>query len=241
MEKKLIMQRKEKIITAGLKALLLLFLSGCNINSPLVNFNANSQNKIIDIGKGQKGGNISFKINFANGKSFSTKATTTFSGDKVELVADIDHFIIYLIKNTSANPYPFDGDPVGDAVFTDTVINKATRQVTFTNVPGSGAGKYYYVAVRAIDADGDDMIKVNNVTAAWTGTTATVPPGGRVAVSTGGGVNVADSTYAVSGNTAADLPVNINLDDAVGASIGSTLTIFDGSSTLPPFSVNYRK
>jgi hypothetical protein len=218
-------------------------LSGCSANNPNVtpadSFKSatagslKSAATIIDIGKGRKGANLTFKLNLRDFKNFNIKSS---AGTAPKTSANIDHFVAYLIKN-AAGTYPTTGDPIGEAVigYEDGFsITSDSTMVTFTNVPDS-SGMFYYVAVRAVDSLGADIIDQNNHDtpsgAAWAGT-AFSDFSSRVAVSSGTGAAV-DASFAVTDNTAAaftgDLPVTVNLADAIGATLTSLLTINNGT------------
>jgi hypothetical protein len=248
---------KNKSLLMAISALLIgsSVLSACSANNPntiaknnpVITNKVTSKNQVIDIGKGQKGATISFKLNLKDKNSFKTKDTTTESGQSNE----IDHFVVYLIENSEAvaGEYPSDGNPIGDAVAgyeSGFTMGKDIDEVTFSNVPASSLGAaedyYYFVAVRAVAANGEDIIKVNNDgQGTWTGTETTDPPiNARVAVSTGKGVKVDDGYKIVDGPASGiydNLPVQINIDDAIGAKIGTNININDGDSTLT-FDVN---
>jgi len=164
----------------------------------------------------------------ASGGIFSTKANT--NGTPAKTSANIDHYVVYLIKDNSTTSYPLAGDPLNVAnivagPFTIANSGASSRIVKFTNIQPLATGAYY-VAVKAQDTSNVDIIKVNNGSGtAWTGTTSTTHAG-KVAVSTGAGVTVS-STYVVSTNTPV---VNPNLLDAVGARIDANISSNSGLS-----------
>jgi hypothetical protein len=228
--------KRKKFISAGFSVLLAaLSLAGCTNNAAVITGttlkDSGTAGKIINIGKAQGGASISFKINLTDKNNFAVKSS---SGNGAKTTSDIDHFVIYLVTDTNAGGFNAVGDPAGNTVGDAAGYNvdPDVRQVTLHNVPGSGSN-YYYVAVRAVDGSGNDLIKPN---ASWTNTTA-ITYGGRVAVSSGAGVKV-DSNYQITAGPTTDLPVTINLDDAAGATITSTMTVNNGSTTLPGFFVD---
>lgn len=230
---------------------LMLVLSACSANaptvikenvlSPQVKVNQLKNDGIIakdakevfiaDVGN-KNGASFSVNIDLSD-SSFKTKASV--SGTPAKIGTDIKSLKVYLIKNSGAT-YPLAGDPLGATDLVAGPFNldrtgAGPYTVTFTNVGISPAGTTYFAAVRAFDTiggTGAELIKANNASAtAWTGTTAAT---NKVAVSTGAGVGV-NASLVVSTTTA--LPVTLNLLDAVGATIESTVTPNSGSNTLP--------
>ena len=59
------------------------------------------------------GASIYFTLNEPNkgGSGYQLKATQ--DGIAPKTAADIDHFVIYLIKNSASSSYPLNGDPLG--------------------------------------------------------------------------------------------------------------------------------
>lgn len=184
-----------------------------------------SEFKISD----KQGATISFNISTSSssisqerglGGEFSTKANA--NGIPAKNSANIDHYIVYLIKNTGTGAYagtdPLNSSNIVAGPFTISNAGVANKTVRFANVqPVTGA---YYVAVRAQDNTNADLIKINNGSAtAWTGTTAATPFNGRVGVSTGNGVTVSNS-YEVSSSSP---DVSLNLLNAVGARIDANI------------------
>jgi hypothetical protein len=239
----------EKVMKKGLAALAVLCLVSCT-TGPLPAGNADNTQVIMlkasegtdqkvyiaDVGHGQKGASFSIEIQLpVSNSGFKTAAGS--NGKAAKTAADIQNYIIYLVKNSDTNSYPLNGDPLGSAdlvpnsTFTITNSGAATRTVTFTNVPDSN-GNGYYVAVRARDVVGNDLIKPNNgsTTLSWTGTTATA--NGQVAVSTGKGVVVTPS-LAVTNNTNT-LSVVPNLADAIGATLQADVFPVNGSGAAIP-------
>lgn len=207
------------------------------LNSNIDMSKANISNKnsvfVADIGKGKKGASFSVNVVFDN--NFTTKATTTASGQPAKAVSDISKYKVYLLLNSDTVSYPTTGDPLkplsssGDMVAGPFDITKsgASQSVKFDNVPIS-SGKAYYVAVRALDSTlptPNDILKRNTN---WGSTTQTEAQG-RVAVSTGAGI-VVDSSFVVSSTT--NLVVEPQLEDATGATIGADITPSPGTTTI---------
>lgn len=190
------------------------------------------QENIIEVSKNQ-GANFTVNFNFNEGKPFTVKAPPpdNIDGIPAKTGADIKSIKVYLVE--SATGYASGGDPIGDKIaagpFDLNRTGTSAYTVTFAKVPPNTATKSYYVAVRAFDntgGTGNELIKDNNGGTAWTGTTALTP---KVAVSTTG-VSV-NSSFVV--NTTTAIPVTLNLLDAVGATLKSSVTPNAGSNTLP--------
>ncbi|RZK21791.1 MAG: hypothetical protein EOO43_10405, partial [Flavobacterium sp.] len=189
-----------------------------------------------------QGAEINFKIASSSvpplergaGGVFSTKANT--NGTPAKTAANIDHYVVYLIKDTTATgTYPLNGDPLNASNIVAgpfTISNDGAVLVKFTGVNYLETGAYY-VAVRAQDNSNNDLIRANNGSAtAWTGTTAGATYNSKVAVSSGNGVTV-NNSYVVSTNT---LSVTVNLPDATGARIDTNITTNNGTISGTPSS-----
>lgn len=224
-----------------LSLLLLSFVTACT--SPVVPNKAisetnnvsqkNLQENVIEVSKNE-GANFTVNFNFNEGKPFNVKAPSVSNTDGVpaKTGTDIKSLKVYLVEGSSTG-YGSGGDPIGDKIsagpFDLNRTGTSDYTVTFSKVPPNTATKSYYVAVRAFDTiggTGNELIKDNNGGTAWTGTTASTP---KVAVS-GSGVSV-DADFKVSTTTA--LSVTLNLLDAVGATLQSSVTPNPGSNTLP--------
>lgn len=225
-----------------LSLLLLSFVTACatpvvpsKVSSETKNDNnvseKNIQENVIEVSKNQ-GANFTVSFNFNEGKPFTIKAPpSNTDGVPAKTGTDIKSLKVYLVE--SATGYASGGDPIGDKIsagpFDLDRTGTSAYTVTFSKVPPNTATKSYYVAVRAFDtigATGNELIKDNNGGTAWTGTTASTP---KVAVSASS-VSV-DSSFAV--NTPTAIPVTLNLLDAVGATLQSSVTPNAGSNTLP--------
>lgn len=232
------MKLTQKIMSGMLLTMTLL---GCSNNIASnsvakneINVSKSNDSEAVYIAKvtENQGASISFKIN-SPVSGFNTKAITNTNGTPAKTASDVHHYLVYLIKDSGTGAYA-GTDPlnssniVGGSSFNITNSGATSKTVRFTNIPTvTGA---YYVAVRAQDSANNDLIKVNNGSGtAWTGTTAGTPFNGQVAVSSGNGVTV-DSSYIVSTNSP---NVSINLLDAVGATINSTLTPASGGTPAP--------
>jgi hypothetical protein len=181
----------------------------------------------FDLGKGMKGSSFSVNIKF-NRNNFSVKDNT--NGTLPKTAADVNKYLVYLVKNTSTTGYPTTGsDPLGSTDYVAgpfEVLNSgaASKLFTFNNVASAGSSAYY-AAVRAQDSAGDDIIKANTN---WGSSTTAVT--NRLAVSSGEGI-VVDSDLQVSSTTA--LSVSPQLEDGTGAGIETVITPNKGSAILP--------
>jgi hypothetical protein len=232
------------IMKSGLTALVVLSLVSCTAASPQStvaydkgkNYSVvrtNNNTYIADVGNGKKGARFSIEIKVPESSSGFRTAANNSSGNTGKTATDIQTYQVYLIKHSvtlASDPYPLNGDPLVDLVsgpITLTNGGSSILTIAFANVPDS-AGNAYYVAVRALDSGGNDLVKVNNgSTTAWTGTTAAA--NARVAVSTGAGI-IVSSTSVV--NNIASLSVFPNLLDAAGATIQTDIVPNSGSTTV---------
>lgn len=188
-------------------------------------------------GKSTKGADLTFNL----GKAFSVKQS---SQGTVNLFGSVKSYVVYLVSDVSG--VSFSGtDPIGNKVlgpFVFNVNNNVFPSVRFTNVPSSGAN-FYYVAVRALDGldgTGTDLIKTDNasLTTPWTGTTAGLPFSGKIAVSSGAGINV-DANYVVSPTTAPIVNINTTLGATGAAVLDARLKFLNTASTsVASYSVN---
>lgn len=187
-------------------------------------------------GKSTKGADLTFNL----GKAFSVKQS---SQGTVNLFGSVKSYVVYLVSDVSG--VSFSGtDPIGNKVlgpFVFNVNNNVFPSVRFTNVPSSGAN-FYYVAVRALDGldgTGTDLIKTDNASLTpWTGTTAGLPFSGKIAVSSGAGINV-DANYVVSPTTAPIVNINTTLGATGAAVLDARLKFLNTASTsVASYSVN---
>lgn len=201
----------------------------------------NNSNKVFiaDVGNGKKGASFSIKIGSSE-NTFSTKVNS--NGQPQKTMADVDHYIVYLVSNV-ATPYPTTGDPLGaDKVAGPFTISKTglSQTVTFSNVPDS-LGKYYYIAVRCQQvAPGNEDIVKRNLN--WGATTQLLANGnGRVAVSNlggdsnQGGVKV-DVNLVVSSTISLD--VKPDLENATAATLRADVTPQNGTGTIGAISAS---
>lgn len=154
----------------------------------------------------------------------SVKATT--NGVKAKTSSDINHFIIYLIKNSSTTGFPADGNPLdpNNVVMTKDNVSKNITGVRFTGVPTLTTGAYY-VAVRALS----DVQGTNDLIKSYNGATGTTWTGNnKVAISSGAGITLG-SNYVVSQTP---LTVTLKLADSLGAEITGLATITTASPNL---------
>jgi sugar lactone lactonase YvrE len=171
--------------------------------------NFSSDKSFIDVGHGKKGATLSFKV---EPKSFSIKA----SGNPAKKITDILKYQVYLIKHSSSSGYPSTGDPLSSPFAGPFDITRvgSSQTITFINVIPSGTDTYY-VALRAKDSSGNDLIKKNTD---WGSTTQSTADGRLVVSSTG--INV-DVDYKVSDYT--NLSLTPNLEDGFGAVIDANI------------------
>lgn len=177
----------------------------------------------------KEGAAFSVNVNFNDG-NFKTKANVAGSAEKK--ASNIQSLTFYLVKGLTTGYVGT--DPIGTekvaGPFTVDRSGTGPYTLTFSNVPANATNESYYVAVRAFSAvsgGGTELVKVNNGgSTVWTG--ATLTAGSRVGVSATG-VNVS-TTLGVSTTTA--IPVSINLLDAVGAVLESSVTPTAGTNNL---------
>ena len=215
-----------------LSFLLAVSFISCSNQISIENINNSQKINIFKISN-DNFGEINFKINLNSPifekkdsvNNFSIKNNTN-GGALAKTNTDVTNFLVYLIKNASTTGYPAGGDPLNTTDLVSgpfTVANTSDTSIKFTGVKPLDSGAYY-VAVRAVDNVPNDLIKVNNGSGtAWGTTTAGAPYNGKVAVSSGAGITVNSSTYAV--NTINSLNVPVNLIDGIGAGITVQTTI----------------
>lgn len=192
----------------------------------------------IDAGNGLKtGASFSVKLNFANGGAFKTKASA--NGTTTAIFSDMTHLRVALIASATSPTSLTGAVTVGAAtsnLLAKTVASSGgTATVTFTNVPGAvTTGTKYWVAAAA-EASGTNITNV-------TGATLTDATYGKFYVTNGGGnaasgavtvtqtVTGAAYSYAVDSTTA--LTMALNLRDATGATVDSTVTVTNGADRL---------
>lgn len=182
---------------------------------------------VADLGV-RKGGQFLTKVDF---NSFSVKAPANpnVNGIPAKTPADVATVDVYLLKLPSNFNPLITTDPFSVAnanvFYSKTGLAKtgASINLLFTGLPGDAAN-YYWVGVIARDA-GNNVISKSG--SAWTATTATYP--GLNISSTGIGVDA--TTLAVSSTSA--LSLSVSLLDAIGAQLNTTVTVNNGSSTLP--------
>lgn len=167
--------------------------------------------------------------------SFNTKASE--NGIPAKTATDVTSVDVYLftLSSTFNTSLLTDRDPFGTSsanLFwsrTGVAKNGTAINLLFTGVPGLAGGKHYWAGVVARDS-GNNIISKSGVT--WTGTTSTYA--GFNLSSTGVGVD--PTSLAVS--TTTPLSIAVNLLDAVGAKLDTTVDITAGSSALPSVSAS---
>lgn len=229
------LKEKKNIINKAKKSIslfILIAVTSCSTNNFVSLSNnqkilVNNNEYIVNVSNNVKGGEITVKLGFSNLQKFFTKANTNGSPAKTPL--DIKSYKLYLIKNSNAT-YPLGGDPLSDSVYTFTINSLGTymNTVKFKGITGSGAN-YYYVGVIAYDGlngTGNELIKPNNGnTIPWSSASANI----GIAVSSGNGINVNDSTLVASPDYI--LSITSNLIDAVGATIDVDSTVVSGANS----------
>ena len=220
-----------KIKSGCLALLLSLAVIGCSTPNNL-STNISDQNISIFKVSDNHSGEINFKINVAENTGMSIKATK--SGSKAKTSSNIDHFVVYLIKNTSTTGFPVNVDPLdSNNIVMNKDVTKSISGVRFTGVPALTTGAYY-VAVRAVS----DLQGTNDLIKAYNGATGTTWTGNnKVAISNGAGITLG-SDYVISQNS---LAVTVNLADGVGAQITgqATITAPSVSPTISDISNKY--
>lgn len=194
----------------------------------------------IDAGNGQKtGASFSVKLNFANGGGFRTKASA--DGTATAMFGDMTHLRVALVASATSPTDLTGAVTVGAAtsnLLAKTVASSGgTATVTFTNVPGAvTTGTKYWVAAAAY-ASGTNITNV-------TGATLTDGTYGKFFVTNGGGnaasgavtvlqtVTNAGLTFAYTVNSTTALTMALNLRDATGATVDSTVTVTNGADRL---------
>ncbi|RYY00613.1 hypothetical protein EON78_00660 [bacterium] len=227
------MKKKRWITKHSLMIAVMMLVSACatnpvnNATSDLTKIDVNNYANSPTIKISDNGADISFKINLpsivqplesATGGVFSTKANS--NGTPAKTSANISKYIVYLISKTGN--YNSGGDPLADIVpgtSPTALTSGGLNNVRFSGAPYSA--KTYYVAIKAQDSSGNDLIKPNNDGTPWTGTSENQ----AVAVSTTGAT--VDSSLVVS--PTASLTINPKLIDGVGAKIEAGITVTNGS------------
>lgn len=204
-------------------------LASCNIvsssNIQKVNNDINNKDKVvIDIGKGKKGGNLSFKVNLS--EVFKIKAN---ENGFTSVYDSIESFKIALVTNSGTGSNTLTLAPstsvysINESVLSGNPTSSPV-DIYLKNVPNGD----YWIAVSAYDSDG------RNVTST-TSTTGLIS-GENFAVSTGGGNEESSPNNGrvtvASDFTVPSTPVTVPLTlvDSYGSTIEATVTITDGST-----------
>lgn len=175
----------------------------------------------------KNGGQFLTKINF---NSFKTKASV--DGVPAKVSSDVTSVDVYLLKLPSNYNPVINKDPMDLSqanVFwskPNVAKNGSEINLLFTGLPGDSS-KHYYVGVVAKDSLGN-IISKNGFN--WTGETSS-HTGFNISSS---GVGVNQTTLEVSSTD--PLSIAVNLLDAVGAKIDTTVNITNGTNTLPSVS-----
>ncbi|MEK7434770.1 MAG: hypothetical protein AABZ74_16675 [Cyanobacteriota bacterium] len=188
--------------------------------------NQDSNTILVDLGK-ESGVQFSAKINLTEG--FKTKASV--SGAVEKKLTDISKVDVYLLSLTSvptagSNPLGVANANVITSFTGGSALSKtgASFNVLFKNVPGLATNQYF-VGVVLKDSANNVINKAPGTP--WTLDTLTTAP--ALAVSSSG-IGVNTTTLAVSTSTA--LSISVNLLDAFGAQVDSTITATAGTNAL---------
>jgi hypothetical protein len=184
---------------------------------------------VADVGRGQKTpARLSFRINLDTLGAFRTQQSTP--GQAAKTKADLTHIKFYLIaSDTGTPPTALSGGTAFTYAITATNRNNNRVDITFSNVAANSSGQSYYVAVAGFSSA--TYTVANNIT----NLAAPLNDGteGLYYVSNSGGdtanpgcVNVAQTSYALSGTDALGVP--LKLLNAVSPILDSDVNISSG-------------
>lgn len=223
-----------------------------NINYPY-NIESNNAKTNLFINVNNQDNNIvksiSVDINF---NSFSIKNST--SGQTKKLKSDISLIRVYLVNSNASTlgdsnikfgPLDISSSSTGTLLtfFNNLKGVSGTGSIKFSNV---GSGTYYvivgaYSDTGTINSTTNITDNTNNISGAYSTLTESSIDLGRFAISTSGGDSNSGSVqignlatgYSLVNNGTDPLNVDLKLRSEVGATIDSTVTITNGSSTIP--------
>jgi sugar lactone lactonase YvrE len=237
MQTKFLKNKKSFFLTFILASL----LSSCSFNTIYVE---SSESNPIEL-KADFSGNYTIPVSNRNGANIyfkiePEKSNLSIKSNQDGIFAksntDVDHYLVYLIKNANTSNYPSGGDPLADKVvgpFSISASGVSTKTVKFTNVPDS-FGEAYYVAIRVKDSADNDLLKDNNdLLTPWGSITQGITP--KVAVSSGQGVTV-NSIFEINNTTS--LSAFLRLMSAVGAKIEGQILNNNGVSTTNTLNIS---
>lgn len=243
-------------LTVPFITLIIPFLTSCNaINmfDAFISYNfINKNNFTIDVGNGKKtSATFPIKINFdnSNDKTFFTKNSSSGIAGKTKGQIQLIRF--YLVDS---NATTLTDSNIKEGPFDVISTSPGSLGTLFTNLTGAGTGTInftnvktgtYYVAVAAYSSTTtvDSTTNITNLSTTpgdYTGITISGPVDlGRFALSsTGGDFNTSGSitvgtspNYVLTNSPTNPLVVNLKLADAVGATLESSVTITNGTTT----------
>lgn len=209
-----------------LPVLLSCFIVSCS-QSPVQQANITNPATIssFDVGNGQRGANLSVKLNFNN---FKTKASA--NGIPAKTASNVNSAKLYLITNNGANPLL-----ASNVTFSSGVLaypaGTASKTYTFSNVP---AGTYYVAIELFSGGDGTvNIIEPITYTSFASSDTAFGLTNGKrgLTISTNSATVVSPAmTYSFSSGTSfAVSPILLN---AVGAALDTTVNVQSGNGNI---------
>lgn len=226
----------------------------CSSNISSINENLlQTQNIVFDAGY-KNGSDISVQVNLDN-KSFQVK--DSMSGSTAKTKADVKSLEMTLIRSTSANGFPDNGDLTTAAIsqtsytFDRTGANQGLNKYTFNfkNVPPSGTNEngnnYYYYAT--VTAYSEPLVSGTNP-----GVQYRIVKKYNGSQTASWNIGISDTNYARLGissnsvrvsndykvNTSNPLVVNLNLENATAATIEGLISPKSGSDDLPATTIN---
>jgi len=221
-------------------------IAGCS-SLPINSSALNTDNISVDVGNGINSGvSISLSINLANGNGFKTESSVSGS-PQATVAANLKSLKFWLVE--AATNSPPSGNVGGNFTNIKTVsldTTTASHTATFTNVPdNSSSSKSYFVCAAAYnDTIGGTSGQVASTNITNLGATVTFGSNNRAFVSTAGGdpsnlgsINVTNVALVPSIGTASLSIPALKLLDGTGAIVDSSVTVTDGSSTIPATTV----
>lgn len=255
---KICYSKSKKLIKLSVLSFTTLSILSCsnNINYPYkIESNNDKNNLVINVNNQANSIDKSISVNI-NFNSFSIK--NSINGQTKKLKADINLIRVYLVDNNTSTlsdsnikfgPLDISSSSTGTLLtfFNNLKGTSGTGSIKFSNV---GAGTYYvivgaYSDTGTIDSTTNITDNTNNTSGAYSTLTESSVDLGRFAISTSGGDSNSGSVeignlatgYSLVNNGTSPLNVNLKLRSEVGAIIDSTVTITNGSSTIPIASI----
>ncbi|MFN4150224.1 MAG: hypothetical protein ACK4IX_04720 [Candidatus Sericytochromatia bacterium] len=252
---KIYYSKLKKILSVSVLSFTTLSCSN-NINYPY-NIESNNNQNSLFINLNNKDNNISKSISVnINFNSFYIKNST--NGQTKKLKSDIDLIRVYLVNSNASTlsdsnikfgPLDISSGSTGTLLtfFNNLKGTSGTGSIKFSNV---GTGTYYVIVGAYSDTVTTDLTtnitdNTNNTSGAYSTLTESSVDLGRFAISTSGGDSNSGSVeignlatgYSLVNNGTSPLNVSLKLRSEVGATIDSTVTITNGSSTIPSASM----